>query len=329
MEYRKLGKTDISVSVVAMGCWSLVGGQYWGRQEEAESLATIRAALDAGVNFFDTAEAYGDGVSELVLGKALAGCRQEVVIASKASPSHLSSAEIGRACEGSLRRLNTDYIDLYQIHWPNPAVPISETTEALDKLKRQGKVRAIGVSNFGVQDLGDILANGACQANQLPYNLLWRAIEYEIMEACKEHDVGILAYSPFAQGLLTGKFRTADEVPEGRARTRHFSKDRPFTRHSEGGHEGEVFTTIDGIRRICEEFQQPMARVAFAWVLRQPGIVSVLAGARRPDQINQSVRAADLELPSQVIAELNEATDGLKLNMGRNPDMWQSESRFR
>ena len=329
MEYRKRGKTDISVSVVAMGCWSLVGGQYWGSQEEAESLATIRAALDAGVNFFDTAEAYGDGVSESVLGKALAGRRHEVVIASKASPSHLSSTEIGRACEGSLRRLNTDYIDLYQIHWPNPDVPVGETAEALDKLKRQGKVRAIGVSNFGVNDLSDVLANGECQTNQLPYNLLWRAIEYEIMGACKERNVGILAYSPFAQGLLTGKFRTAGEVPEGRARTRHFSKDRPFTRHNENGHEGEVFTAIEGIRRICEEIQQPMARVALAWVLRQPGIVSVLAGARRPDQIDQSAQAADLELPSHVIDELNEATDDLKLNMGPNPDMWQSKSRFR
>jgi aryl-alcohol dehydrogenase-like predicted oxidoreductase len=329
MEYRRLGTSDLTVSVVAVGCWAFAGGSYWGGQDEAESVATIRAALDAGVNFFDTAEAYGDGVSESVLGRALAGRRHEVVIATKASPSHLSSAEIARACEGSLRRLNTDYIDLYQLHWPNPEIPISETMEALDKLKRQGKVRAIGVSNFGVRDLSDVLANGECQGNQLPYSLLWRAIEYDITQQCIQHGVGILAYSPLAQGLLTGKFRTADEVPEGRARTRHFSKDRPFTRHSEDSREREVFTTIDSIHRICERLQQPMTRVAVAWVLHQPGVVSVLAGARRPDQINQSVQAVDLELPSQVINELNEATDDLKLKLGPNPDLWQSESRFR
>lgn len=329
MEYRKLGTSDITVSVVAMGCWAFAGGSYWGGQDEAESVATIRAALDAGVNFFDTAEAYGDGISESVLGKALAGRRHEVAIATKASPSHLSSAEIKRACEGSLRRLNTDYIDLYQLHWPNPEIPISETIEALDKLKRQGKVRAIGVSNFGVRDLSDVLANGECQANQLPYSLLWRAIEYDINQQCIQHGVGILAYSPLAQGLLTGKFQTADEVPEGRARTRHFSKDRPFTRHSEDGCEREVFTTIGSIHRICERLQQPMTRVAVAWVLHQPGVVSVVAGARRPDQINQSVQGGDLELPSYVIDELNEATDDLMLKVGPNPDLWQSESRFR
>ena len=329
MEYRRLGTSDLTVSVVAIGCWAFAGGSYWGGQDEAESVATIRAALDAGVNFFDTAEAYGDGVSESVLGRALAGRRHEVVIATKASPPHLSRAEIARACEGSLRRLNTDYIDLYQLHWPNPEIPINETMEALDKLKRQGKVRAIGVSNFGVWDLSDVLANGECQANQLPYSLLWRAIEYDITQQCIQHGVGILAYSPLAQGLLTGKFRTADEVPEGRARTRHFSKDRPFTRHSEDGREREVFTTIGSIHRICEKLQQPMTRVAVAWVLRQPGVVSVLAGARSPDQINQSVQAVDLELPSHVIDELNEATDDLKLKLGPNPDLWQCESRFR
>jgi myo-inositol catabolism protein IolS len=329
VKYCKLGKTDITVSVVAMGCWALAGGRVWGPQIEADSIATVHAALDAGVNFFDTAEGYGNGDSELVLGRALAGRRHEAVIATKVSRAHLSGDEVLQACENSLRRLQTDYIDLYQIHWPSRTVPLDETMGALEKLRQQGKVRAIGVCNFGVQDLSHLLKVGWVETNQLPYNLLWRAIEYEIRQKCIDEGVGILCYSSLAQGLLTGKFSSPDEVPEGRARTRHFSKDRPQTRHGEAGCEPEVFNAIEQIRRICDEIGQPMAAVALAWLLHQPGVTSVIAGARRPDQIKQTARAADLELLPEIIAALAEATEGVKQKMGPNPDLWQSESRFR
>ena len=329
MEYQKLGKTEMTVSVVAMGCWAIGGGLTWGEQDEKESIATIRAALDSGVNFFDTAEEYGDGYSETVLGKGLAGRRHEAVIATKVSGAHLASDEVQKACERSLRRLDTDYIDLYQIHWPNREIPIAGTVEALERLRRQGKVRAIGVCNLGVADLSDLLAVGHCETNQLPYSLLWRAIEYEIRQECVEEDIGILCYSPLSQGLLTGKFSTADEVPEGRARTRHFSKDRPLARHSEEGCEAETFAAIEKIRRICTKIDAPMAQVALAWLLHQAGVVSVLAGARRRDQIKQNAQAAALELLPEIVSELREATEELKLKLGPNPDHWQSDSRFR
>jgi myo-inositol catabolism protein IolS len=329
VEYRRLGNTDMRVSAIAMGCWALAGDSVWGPQDEAESIATVRAALDAGVNFFDTAEGYGDGASERVLGKALAGRRHQAVIATKVSASHLSGDELQRACERSLRHLNTDTIDLYQIHWPNHEIPIEETIAALEKLKQAGKVRAVGVCNFGVRDLSDLLTTGGCEANQLPYSLLWRAIEYSITAACREQDLGILAYSPLAQGLLTGKFRTADEVPEARARTRHFSGQRPFTRHGQDGVEREVFTAIASIRRICERLQQPMTHVALSWVLCQSNITSVITGVRRPDQILHAVGVLDLKLPPQAIDELNAATNELKLRLGPDPDLWQSHSRFR
>lgn len=176
MRYRKLGQTDIIVSVIAMGCWPIVGDFTWGPQDEADSIATIHAALDAGINFFDTAEMYGNGYSEELLGRALAGRRHEVVIASKVGSEHLAADQVIRAGEGSLRRLRTDYIDLYQIHWPSRTVPLAETMAALERLRQQGKVRAIGVSNFGLGDLGDLLAIGRPETNQLPYSLLWRAI---------------------------------------------------------------------------------------------------------------------------------------------------------
>jgi len=329
MEYRKLGKTEITVSVVAMGCWAIAGDWVWGEQDETESIATIRTALDAGVNFFDTAEGYGDGYSEIVLGKGLAGRRHEAVIATKVSPSHLSSDEVQKACERSLRRLDTDYIDLYQIHWPNWEIPIAETIEALERLRGQGKVRAIGVCNFGVGDLCDLLAVGHCETDQLPYSLLWRGIEYDVRQKCEDNDVGILCYSPLAQGPLTGKFASADDVPDGRARTRHFSKDRALTRHSEDGREAETFASIEKIRRICAEINASMAEVALAWVLHQPGVTAVLAGARRPDQIIQNARAAALELAPEIVSELTQATDELKLKLGANLDQYQSDSRLR
>jgi myo-inositol catabolism protein IolS len=156
MQYRKLGKSDISVSVVVMGCWALAGDSTWGPQDADESIATVRAALDAGVNFFDTAEGYGGGDSESILGRALSGRRHEAVIATKVSRSHMSGDEVRRACERSLRHLQTDYIDLYQIHWPSRTIPLDETIEALERLREQGKVRALGVCNFGVRDLSDL-----------------------------------------------------------------------------------------------------------------------------------------------------------------------------
>ncbi|MFZ5919196.1 MAG: aldo/keto reductase [Chloroflexota bacterium] len=329
MHYRTLGKTGLSVSMVAMGCWALAGDATWGPQTEADSVATVHAALDAGVNLFDTAEGYGAGDSEAMLGRALAGRRHQALIATKVSRANLSAAEVQRACEDSLRRLQTDHIDLYQIHWPSRSVPLAETLGTLERLREQGKVRAVGVCNFGPGDLSDLLALGQPAANQLPYSLLWRAIEYEIQPRCVEAGIGILCYSALAQGLLTGKFSSPDEVPEGRARTRLFSAGWPQARHGEPGCEDEVFAALDQIRRLCAEIGQPMASVALAWLLHQPGVTSVLAGARRPEQITQTAQAADLALSPEILARLDAATGQVKRLIGPNPDMWQSLSRFR
>jgi myo-inositol catabolism protein IolS len=325
----RVGKTNLSVSAIAMGCWALAGDATWGPQQEAESVATVRAALDAGVNFFDTAEGYGGGDSEGVLGRALVGRRHGAVIATKVSRANLSASEVQQACESSLRRLRTDYIDLYQVHWPSRTIPLAETVEALVRLREQGKVRAIGVCNFGVQDLSEILELGWVETNQLPYSLLWRAIEVEIQERCVDEGIGILCYSPLAQGLLTGKFSSPQEVPEGRARIRLFSTDRPQARHGEPGCEEEVFAALERIQAICDEIGQPMANVALAWLLQQPGVTSVIAGARRPAQIRQTAQAADLALSPEIAGQLAQATEKVKRAIGPNPDMWQSTSRFR
>ncbi|GAC1385870.1 MAG: aldo/keto reductase [Herpetosiphon sp.] len=329
MEYRTLIGTDISVSVVAMGCWAIVGDAIWGKQDETTSLSTIHAALDAGITFFDTAEAYGDGYSEVLLGKVLADQRHQVVIASKVSGANLAPDDLRQACERSLQRMKTDYIDLYQIHWPNAAIPLAETMGALEELRAQGKVRAIGVSNFGPHDLDDLKNVGHVVSNQLPYSLVWRAIEFEIQQRCVENNIGILCYSPLMQGLLTGKFKSPDDVPDGRTRSRHFARTRPLSRHTEPGCEIETFEAIDRIRQISGRIDEPMARVALGWLLQQPGVTSVLAGARNPEQIHENVQSATLQLAPELIAALRAATDELKEKLGANPDMWSTESRFR
>jgi aryl-alcohol dehydrogenase-like predicted oxidoreductase len=329
MKYQTLGKTDINVSAIVMGGWALGGGLDWGSQDEADSVAAVHAALDLGINFFDTAEEYGAGRSEEVLGRALAGRRQQAVISTKVSAVNLSTEGIPQACERSLKRLQTDTIDLYQVHWPAPGMPIDDVVAALQKLQAQGKIRAVGVSNFGILDLSDFLARGRCDTIQLPYNLAWRAIEYEVMPKCRAEGVGILPYSPLMQGLLTGKYATADDVPEGRARTRHFSKNRPHTRHGQPGSEAELFEAIAQIRAISQRLGHSMSDVSLAWVLHQPGVDSVIIGARNPHQLQQNIKAVELDLSPEIVAELTRATEPLKQKLGPNPDLWQAESRFR
>lgn len=329
MQYRKLGRTDITVSAIALGCYQFERGAVWGEPDEKESIATIRSALDLGITFFDTAEAYGDGYSEELLGQAVAGQRDKVVIASKVSPHNLAPDALKTACENSLKRLRTDYIDLYQIHWPNRDVPLEDTVGALEELKQAGHIRAMGVSNFGIQDLSDFLELAHPESNQLPYNLIWRAIEHELVPACLEHEVGVLTYSSLMQGLLTGKFKTADEVPDGRSRSRHFSKSRPLSRHDDEGFEEETFAVIRELSAIADEAGSTLAQLAIAWLLTRPAVTSVLVGAKTPAQLAHNVEAAELDVPDPVIAKMTTATDDLKEKLGPNPDMWQSESRYR
>lgn len=329
MKLRQLGQTGIQVSGIAMGCWAFGGGRVWGDQKDADSIAAVHAALDVGITFFDTAEGYGGGKSEEVLGEALAGRRSEAIVATKISRSHMRRQQVLEACEASLRRLGTDYIDLYQLHWPNWDVPFQETVSALEELLQQGKIRAIGVSNFGVRDLTDLTAICRPETNQLPYSLLWRAIEYGILDNCIEAGSRILCYSPLSQGLLTGKWRTADEVPQGRNSTRYYSKDRGTGRHGEEGQEELVFSSLDSIRDICTEIGQPMADVAIAWLLQRPAVTSVLVGMRNVDQIRQNVGAAELVLADDVIQALTAASEELKAAFGASPDMFQGVSRFR
>jgi len=329
MQYRRLGRTDLKVSAVAMGCWAIAGGSMWGPQDEEDSIAAIEAALEVGITLFDTAEAYGAGYSERLLGRTLAGRRDDVVISSKVSASHLGPDDLKAACEASLQHLGTDRIDLYQIHWPSRSVPIADSLGAMEELKAEGKIRVIGCSNFGPRDLAHLLSHGRVEVDQVAYNMLFRAAEFELMPLCSRRGICVLPYSPIAQGLLTGKFASADQVPPSRARTRHFAAEREQSIHGEPGAEKETFEAIEAIRGISAELGAPMAQVSLAWLLARPGVPSVLAGARSAEQVRVNAAAADLALSDEVLGRLTRATDQLKERLGEGLDMWQSETRIR
>jgi len=328
MKYKQLGNSQLKVSTVSMGCWAIVGDNTWGEQDEKTAIDTIKEAYNNGINFFDTAESYGNGYSEELLGKALKEKRQDVIIASKVKKKNLSAKDLKKSCENSLKRLKTDYLDLYYIHWPSYDVPFEETLDAMEELKKEGKIRAIGCSNFGENDFKELINKGRVEVNQLPYNLLFRAIEYDIVDLCRENNVSISCYSPLAQGLLTGKFKSADLVPDGRARTRHFSSNRPNSRHNGPGFERLTFETINKIKKISQELEIEMAELALAWVLERPGITTVVAGARNPEQIKINARASDIEISKDFFEEITNITNELKVKLGDNPDMWQTNSRY-
>jgi aryl-alcohol dehydrogenase-like predicted oxidoreductase len=330
MEYRTIPRTEITVSSIAMGCWGIAGGSMWGEQEEKDSIGAIHAALDSGITFFDTAEAYGGGQSEEVMGKAFRGRREKAVIATKVSPSHFAAADLRQSCEASLKRLQTDYIDLYQLHWPTrDETPLSETVEAAQALIQEGKIRSFGVCNFGTGNMEEMLPLTVPVTNQVAYSLVWRAIEQEIVPQCREHGIGILPYSALLHGILSGKYRSADEVPDGRARTRHFSGDRPNARHGGPGAEELTFGIINQVASVCEELGLTMTQVAFAWAMHKEQVTSVLAGARNAEQAEANAAIGDIELTDDVMTRLDEISKPMVTEFGANADMWQDPGRMK
>jgi aryl-alcohol dehydrogenase-like predicted oxidoreductase len=329
MKTRKLGKTGFEVSVLALGAWQLADDKYWGRGGDPER--TVKVALDAGVTLFDTAEMYADGESEKALGKALGRDRDRALIASKVFSSHCAPAALRKACEDSLRRLHTDRIDLFQVHWPSRDDKFSDSAAELIRLRKEGKIRAMGVSNFGPKDLDEWMEVGEAVSDQIGYNLLFRAPEYEILPACAKHGVGVLTYMPLLQGILTGRWTVVEEIPISRRRTRHFASTREGTRHGEPGCEDLLLETLKRIKTVSTRIGHPPADVALAWLLAKPEVTSVIVGAREPDQVLRNVRGVGLDLDPDTVAELDDITKPIKDKLGGNADLWlgAKESRIR
>jgi aryl-alcohol dehydrogenase-like predicted oxidoreductase len=329
MEYRDLGDSGLRVSALSFGAWQIGDPAYWGDDPAHDADSAVRAALDGGINLFDTAEGYGNGASEEALGRALGTRRDQVLIASKVFPQHCAPDDLRASCEASLRRLGTDRIDLYQVHWPPRQVPFDAVAGTLLELQRAGKIRHIGVSNFGVQDQADWLRAGPAVSNQLGYNLVYRAIEYGILPACRENRLGVLVYMPLMQGLLSGRWETVDEIPPKRRRMRMFAGTREGARHGEPGCEALLMETLAALRAIARDLGVPLARLSMAWLLARPGVSSVIIGARNAAQLQDNLLAAELRLTGTDMARIDAATESLKTALGANPDMWEGAENCR
>ncbi len=299
MEYTTLKHSELHVSRICLGTW-LFGGRRWGKVDTNESLATIRYALDAGINFYDTADAYGEGIAESLLGEVLAAKRKNVVLATKVGVVwrtdgtryvDLSPSHIRQAVYESLKRLRTDYIDLYQLHEMDPATPVEETGAALLKLIEGGQVRYIGVSNFDRASLNKLKAILPVVTVQSEYNLLKREIECDLLPCCAEQEISVLAYSPLQRGLLTGKF-TAGSV---------FSDDD--NRYYDEEFQGERFRRnierIGHLETLSRRLMKLPSQVAIRWLLDTSGIDVVICGARRPEQLAENIGAAGWQLPAE------------------------------
>ncbi len=318
MEYRVLGRSGIQISPVIMGTWQ-AGKSMWTRIDDNETLKAMRAAYDAGVTTFDTAEVYGNGHSERILGRALSDVRDKVVLATKVFSNHLKYNQVIQACHRSLKNLQTDYIDLYQVHWPpgsfgHARVPMEEIMRALNELKDQGKIRAIGISNFSRMQIEEIAQYGEIVSLQPPYSLFWRMVESDAAPFCRDQGITLLAYSPMAQGLLTGKFSAQHQFDKGdhRAANRLFQPEN-FQRAQ---------SALNRLKPLAEKYEVTLGQLALAWVIAQPDTCAI-AGARNAEQAVANAAAAQIKLPQEDLDAMDRIGRTVSDHLDDNPVMWK------
>jgi aryl-alcohol dehydrogenase-like predicted oxidoreductase len=336
------------LSRIGIGCWAFGGGEYWGDQNQKDVDAVVRMAVERGLNVFDTARMYNNGASELSLGKALRGLRDRAFVISKVSPARAYRQALKEECEDSLRNLGMDYLDMYMLHWPiNPlgirhftddpeiiARPPSteEAFAALDELKKEGKIRYIGVSNYGIRQLREAVSFcPGIAVNEMPYNIISRAIEAEIMPYCAEQGIRIISSMTLQQGVLAGIYRTADDVPPHQAHSRHFAQERGkgVSRHYEAGAEEEVFRTVALLRELSAELGVSTAQLSVAWVLANPHIATALIGSRNEKELDENIRASELALPAGVVEKINKASLAVLEKLGNSPDYYENSKESR
>ncbi len=310
MKKQKLGYSDLNLSTVGLGTWA-IGGIWkfgWGPQNDKESIAAIRHALELGINWIDTAPAYGLGHSEEVVGKAIKELSNTPIIATKCSMvwnkdkniyNCLKKESICSEVEASLRRLKIDVIDLYQIHWPNPDEDIEEAWAAIADLVKEGKIRYAGVSNFSIEQLKRIQPIHPVTSLQPPYSMLVRDVENELLEYCLANNIGVIVYSPMQKGLLTGKF--------SRERIQNLPQDdhRRGDPHFQEPELSANFELVESLRTIAQKNSKTVAQLAIAWVLRRPEVTAAIVGARHPSQIEETVVAGDWVLSREDIVAID------------------------
>ncbi len=317
MQKRYLGQTNIEITPLLVGTWQ-AGKKMWAGIEDEESIRAIRAAFEAGIITIDTAEIYGEGHSESIVAQALADVREQVIYATKVFANHLKYEQVIAACDRSLKNLQTDYIDLYQIHWPSGSwnteiVPISETMAALNYLKAQGKIRAIGVSNFSHSQLEEARQYGRIESIQPPYSLFWRSVEKEIMPYCIDNNISILAYSPLAQGLLTGKFRNGYQL----AAEDHRIKNKLF--HGENFQ--RVQAALNQLEPIANRYNCSLAQLSLAWLIKQPQ-TNAIAGVRNAAQAVNNAQAMTINLIPEDLKLIDNIGKQVTDFLDDNPVLW-------
>jgi aryl-alcohol dehydrogenase-like predicted oxidoreductase len=311
MEFRKLGDSDIEVSEISLGSWLTYGAGV----ERDQTEACTKAAFEAGINFFDTANVYGGGASESAWGPILKEYdRDSYILATKVffpmseTDRGLSREQIHKQIDASLERLQTDYVDLYQCHRPDPETPIEETMEALTEVCEAGKAREIGFSEWTVEQISAALeVPGAKKwvSSQPQYSMIWRAPEAELIPFCEEHGISQIVWSPLAQGVLTGKYKPGEPPPED-SRAASESMNWAMGRFQSD----ELFEAVQNLTPIAEGASLTMAQLALAWVLRQQNVASTIIGASRPEQVLDNVKASGVELSQDTVDAIDEALDG-------------------
>jgi aryl-alcohol dehydrogenase-like predicted oxidoreductase len=320
MRYVKLGKTDLDVSTIGFGTWSF-GGE-WGRFDAGEARATIHRALDLGVTLFDTAQGYGFGSSERLLGEALWGParRDDVVVATKGGLRRegdqllrdASRSWIRAGVESSLKYLGTDYIDLYQIHWPDNHTPAVETAVALAELVREGKIRHAGVSNYDVKQMDELAGYGPLETLQPPYHMFRREIEDEILPYAADHNIGVLVYGPLAHGLLTGTMspESTFSADDWRSNSPDFSGDT-FRRN---------LAVVERLKAFAESRALTLPQLAVAWTLANPAVHVAIVGARKPSHLEGTAPAADVDLSEEELREIDDILSDAVPVWGPHPE---------
>ncbi len=324
MQMRQLGQSDVKVSPVIFGAWA-IGGWMWGGSEEKESIAAIRASVEAGANTIDTAAVYGMGYSEELVGRAIKGIRDKVIIATKCGMrwdtpegtdpwqqkdnqgrditirKNSRRESIIHECELSLKRLGVETIDLYQIHWPDTSTPVEESMKAMVQLKEQGKIRAIGVSNYDAKWLSDAMKVAPLASDQPPYSLIQRKIEKEVLPFCREHNIGVIVYSPLERGLLAGAVSPDRKFPPGdhRAGHKYFSVEN----------RKRVLSALEKIKPIAQRHGASLAQLAINWTVHEPGITAALVGARNAEQATHNAQAMQFKLTDDERAQIRAAFD--------------------
>jgi len=330
MNYVELGKSGVKVTPIIFGAWA-IGGWMWGGADKKDAISAIHKSLDMGLSSIDTAPVYGFGLSEKIVGEAIKGIRGEVQILTKYGllwdkkigkfyfPSvnnegkpvsiykYAGKESVIHECEQSLKRLNTDYIDLYQIHWPDPTTPIAETTDAVSKLIKDGKIKAAGVCNYNVEEMKIADASINLTSNQVPYSMLKRDIENDLIPWCIEHKKSILAYSPLQRGVLTGKFKPGHHFNPGDNRpSLPWFKDANIIKTNE---------LLEKITPLARSKNASLAQLVLRWTMQMPGITTVLAGARNVEQVKENAGTLNFELSEEEMNEINSNLDKLELEL--------------